>query len=461
MKRPLVWLVIMFSLGIFVASKSRISLFWLFLADSFLLLLAILSLRRKILGLIFLAALVFFCGITWLKNYTVIPGCHIKRFHYTIGEVYSLRGWVNSDPEYQDNKTSFLFQSEEIATEDKKQICCGKIMAIIRGELKAEYGQELILEARLQRPFGEYLRRQGIYLIARVKTRDFVHWAGRNKGWPIKRLILKFKASIESKFENSLTLICAGIIEAMTLGEERNIPAIVYKDMIKSGTVHILVVSGSNVGIVGFIIILLLKILRFPRRLRFFFCVPLLLIYCFLTGASNPVVRATIMAIVFLFAYFVRRQTDVYNSCAIAAIAILILNPTQIFNIGFQLSFASVLSIAFFYPRFKKLSRLDQLKFRALRFLAESCLVSFSAWLGTAGLIAVYFRMISPITVLANLFIVPLASLITLSGFSLLVAQSVSSYLALSFASVNEFLVKLLLDLNSLLLQLPYAYFYF
>jgi len=194
---------------------------------------------------------------------------------------------------------------------------------------------------------------------------------------------------------------------------------------------------------------------------KIFFTVLLLLAYCILTGASNPVVRATIMAIVLLFAYFVRRQTDIYNLCASAAIAILILNPTQITNFGFQLSFASVLAIAFFYPWFKKLSRVEQLKFRVLRFLAEGCLVSFSAWLGTAGFIAVYFRMISPITVLANLLIVPLASLITLSGFSLLAAQSVSSYLALSFASVNEFLVKLLLGLNGLLLQLPYAYFYF
>jgi len=134
----------------------------------------------------------------------------------------------------------FLFQREEISTKDKKQICCGEILVIIRDELKAEYGQELTLAVQLQRPFGEYLRRQGIYLIARVKTRDFVHWTGKNKGWPIKRQILRVKARIELKFENSLTPLCAGIIEAMTLGEERNIPAVVYKNMIKSGTVHIL-----------------------------------------------------------------------------------------------------------------------------------------------------------------------------------------------------------------------------
>jgi competence protein ComEC len=180
-----------------------------------------------------------------------------------------------------------------------------------------------------------------------------------------------------------------------------------------------------------------------------------------LTGASNPVVRATIMFIVFMFAYYARRQPDVYNSCAAAALAIVSFNPAQIFDIGFQLSFSSVLAIAFFYPRLKVRLRLEKLNCLWLRLPAEGCLVSLSAWLGTAGLIAFYFRMVSPITVAANLFIVPLAGLITLSGFSLLAAQSVSSYLALSFASMIEFLVSLLLSLNSLLLQVPHAYFYF
>jgi competence protein ComEC len=397
----------------------------------------------------------------WLNNYREISNCHILRFHYQSQEVYRLRGWVNSQPKAEDNKTSFLFRLEEIVDDQSRQSCCGEILVIVRGQLQAEYGEELILEGTLQRPFGVYLRRQGIFRIAQVKTPYFISKIGSNKAWPIKRMIFRLKSAIEARFERGLTPICAGIVEAMILGEEKNVPIKIYKDMVRSGTVHILVVSGSNVGVVCFIIILLLKIFRVPRRLRLILCVPLLLIYCFLTGASNPVVRATVMAVVFLFAYFLKRQPDIYNSCSLAVVAILGLNPNQIFDIGFQLSFASVLAIAFFYPRLKNWSRLDQLKWRWLRFPAEGCLVSFSAWLGTAGLIAVYFRMVSPITVLANLLIVPLASIITLSGFILLAAQSVSPYLTSCFASVNEFLVSLLLSLNILLLQVPHAFFYF
>ncbi len=408
-----------------------------------------------------LALLIFLCGMIWIRVYRIIPARHIRQFYYRPNKIYSLRGWVNSQPVFKDNKTSFSFQAEEIAEERFKQVCCGEVLVIVPGRLKAEYAEELVLEGTLKRPFAGYLRRQGIYRIFRMKTSAFARKTGRIKGWPVKRSVLRLKTILESRFESSLTPICCGIVEAMTLGEEKNVPLKVYKDMVRSGTVHILVVSGSNVGVVGFIIVLLLKILRIPRLMRFFFCAALLSAYCLLTGTSNPVVRATIMFVVFGFAYFVRRQPDIYNSCSAAALAILAFKPDQIFDIGFQLSFSSVLAIAFFYPRFKGWLRLKDLKWLWLRLPAEGCLVSLSAWLGTAGFIAFYFRMISPITVAANLLIVPLAGLITLSGFSLLAAQAVSCYLASSFASVNELLVSLLLNLNSLLLQVPHACLFF
>jgi competence protein ComEC len=460
-KKPLAWIVLLFSAGILVADRIKIPLFWLYWPAGAILLAISFFLKRKFPAELLLALLVLICGMIWMSNSRASPECHISNFHYQSQKVYALQGWVSNRIEIEENKTSFLFRIEEIADEESKQACCGEILVIVNGFLPAEYGEELILEGSLRRPFGEYWRRQGIYRVARVKSPDFARSTGGNKAGPVKRLLFGLKSRIENGFEKNLSPICAGVIEAMTIGEERNVPVKVYKDMVRCGTVHILVVSGSNVGVVSFIIVLLLKIFRVKRRIRFFCCVPLLLAYCFLTGASNPVVRATIMSGVFLFAYFVKRQPNIYNSCAAAALVILILAPGQIREIGFQLSFASVLAIAFFYPRLKNFLKMDKLKPGLLRWPMEGCLVSFSAWLGTMGLIAAYFRMISPVTVLANLLIVPLASLITLSGFSLLAAQSLSSYLALSFASINELLVNLLLGLNSLLLEVPHAYFYF
>jgi competence protein ComEC len=100
------------------------------------------------------------------------------------------------------------------------------------------------------------------------------------------------------------------------------------------------------------------------------------------------------------------------------------------------------------------------LKMKFLRFMLEGCLVSFSAWLGTMGFITYYFRIFSPVTVLANLVIVPLASLITLCGFSLVTAGLVLPALAPWLGHSSESLVLILISLNSLFIKLPGAYFY-
>lgn len=223
---------------------------------------------------------------------------------------------------------------------------------------------------------------------------------------------------------------------------------------------HILVVSGFNVALVTFMIILSLKLARIPKAIRFFIAAPLIIIYCLMTGASTPVVRATIMAIVLMSAYLVKREADIYNSCAVALIFILVINPRQLFDIGFQLSFVSVISIVYLYPKLKSFLSPSVLKIKYIRFLVEGCLVSFSGWLGTMAFIAYYFRIVSPVTVLANMIIVPLASLITLCGFSLIVMEFICPILAPLFAYSSEFAVALLLNINALLIKLPGVYFY-
>jgi competence protein ComEC len=178
-----------------------------------------------------------------------------------------------------------------------------------------------------------------------------------------------------------------------------------------------------------------------------------------MTGASTPVVRAAVMASVFMLAHLIKREVDIYNSCAVAMILILGINPRHLFDIGFQLSFSSVISIVYLYPKIKSfLCPQALLKIKYMRYLIDGCLVSLSAWLGTMGFIACYFKIFSPITILANLFIVPLATLITLCGFSLIIISLVLPPAATFFASTCELLIKFLVYINTMLLNFPGAY---
>jgi competence protein ComEC len=171
------------------------------------------------------------------------------------------------------------------------------------------------------------------------------------------------------------------------------------------------------------------------------------------------VVRATVMGVFFLTAYLIKREPDIYISLSLAALFILSFSPDQLFNVGFQLSFASVFSIVYLYPRLKGFLRLESLKIKPVRSIAEGGVVSLSAWLGTCGFIAYYFKFFSPVTIVANLLIVPLATLITLCGFSLVFASVTLPFAAGYFASTSELAVTFLVKLNLFLSNLPGATF--
>jgi len=293
-----------------------------------------------------------------------------------------------------------------------------------------------------------------------IKNNSALIRLNKNKGSLFRRLAFCLKDNIEAVFIKRLSPLTASIVDAMVLGEKRRILPIVYDSMIKSGTVHILVVSGFNVGIIAFMAGLFFKILRIPRKLRYFLIIFCLVFYCFITGASAPVVRATVMGIFLILGYFLKREPNITNSLSLAALFILVINPKELFSISFQLSFVSVAAIIYLYPRLKSLFRLEKIKIKFLKVIVEGCMVSLSAWLGTCGFIAYYFKIFSPVTVLANIFIVPLATLITLSGLSMVIISLILPLLSGPFVSTNEILVIILLGVNNFLINLPFAYLY-
>jgi len=333
-----------------------------------------------------------------------------------------------------------------------------------------DYADSLILQGNLRRPYGfssgsysyrDYLSRQGIYLVMHIKNSLQIIPQFNKGGSRLVIFSLWLRTRMEGVISRYLPVLPAGILSAMVLGQRKSIPWLVNDSMVKSGTVHILVVSGFNVGIVAFIINLLLKILRIRRKVRIILVVIVLFIYCLATGATNPVIRATVMGVVFLLVHLLKREADIYNCLACAALFILIINPRQFFDVGFQLSFSSVLAIVYLYPKLKHLLRTESCKVKIFRFIAEGCLVSFSAWMRTIGIIAYNFHIIAPVTVLANIVIVPLATLITLCGFSLVLCGLFCPFLAGVFGTTTAMLITLLLNINSAVIKIPGAYFYF
>ncbi|MBU1726102.1 MAG: competence protein ComEC family protein [Candidatus Omnitrophica bacterium] len=469
MKRPLVAITLLFCAGIIFASKVRIG-FQIFYVSALILTLFSFILYKKAIADAILYLIIFCIGSSIITNSQILPKSHISRFvYFKEKDPYIVIGNLQNEPELNNGRLSFIINASRVRLGKTEIKCRGKVLAYLNGTKKLHYGDEVILTGRLHKPFayaggartnyGDYLRSQGIYTIMRIANAAHVEKIGRNRGFFLKRIAIFLKTKMEKMLFNSLPEVTAGVMAAMILGEKNRVPPLVYNLMMKTGTVHILVVSGFNVGIVGFITILLLKIMRVPRSPRIVFVLVLLLIYCLMTGASNPIVRATIMAAVFMVSYLLKREADIYNSCCIAALFILFLNPKQLFDIGFQLSFMSVLAIVCLYPVFSRIT-VERFAIRGLfKFLAEGFLVSLAAWFGTMGIIAFAFGTFSPVTVLANIFIVPLATLITLCGISLVAIGYIFPLIIPFFASVGELLVSVLLQINAFMSNLPGACF--
>jgi len=471
MKRLLTGLAVCYGLGIILNGFFRLN-FWLILGAAIAVLVwAGLVFRNKYLSLILILFLALLSGCLNLANSARLSKCHIRNFMiYKNNPVYRVSGFIASMPELKNGQQWFTLQTQEVQADKLKYNCCGKLLIKMDFEQALNYGDNLTLTGSLKRlpgfnsssrSYRDFLARKGIYLIMPVKdSRQIILRSGAS-GSALIRNCFRLRVYLEQIISRYLPPLPASILSAMVLGQKRNLPRLVNENMVKSGTVHILVVSGFNVGIVAFIADLLLKILRLRRKLRFILTASCLLVYCLVTGATNPVIRATVMGIIFLSAYFLKRDPDIYNSLMAAALFILAFDPLQLFDIGFQLSFISVLAIVYFYPKFEALICLKNCRIKVLKFIIAGCLVSFSAWLGTVLIIALNFRIIAPVTVLANMIIVPLATLITLCGFTLVLSGLLYPDLAYFFSQPTSVLINLLLNINQALVKLPLAYIYF
>lgn len=468
MKQPLVLLTVVFCLGILTCSKMNITFVPIYLLSFMFLALSLISFKKGLFSNFFLLSLVFLLGALYLKNYQILPNCHIARFIPYKSDPISLIGVIDNDPVYQDRNISFILRAEKLKLNETWEKTCGKVLVRVFRKEEFCYGDRLFLRGNLYKPFffskgfnyRDYLKHQGIYFILNIKRDDIVKHLNKDVGSPIKSFAFRTKHKMREVIIENLSPFSAGILSAVILGERQNLSTHTRDILVKSGTVHIIAISGLHLAIVAFAALLILKILRIPRRPRYLLCILLLFIYCILTGARLPVVRATLMASILLFSYFLQRQNSVYNSCCLAAILILLINPRQLFDIGFELSFASVVSIIFLYPKLRYLLGAQSIKIKYLKVIFEGFLISLSAWLGTMGFIAYHFKIFSPITVVANVLIVPLASLITLCGFSLIVVGFFFPAFVTSFASTSELAVALLFKINGILIKFPGAYFY-
>ena len=299
------------------------------------------------------------------------------------------------------------------------------------------YGDEALLEGAWSlvpspgNP-GQYdwraaLARQEIHGVLRVRASNGVVVLTRHHGHPMVAAVFRLRRHWERLIRSTWAPREAGLLCAVLLGERVALEDELKRAFVETGTVHLLVISGFNVGLVAGLLTLLVRLIGLPWRLQLVLIAISLGGYCLLTGVQPPVVRATIMAWMVLGAYALDRVVSWFNTLAAAALVILWLNPSQLFDPSFQLSFGAVLSLLLFTPRWHEGCEQRWRWMRPVwvrRYLAMSLAATSAIWLGLSPILAWYFYLVSPVSMLANLLIAPLISALVSMGTALLLVGS-------------------------------------
>lgn len=391
------------------------------------------------------------------------------------GETIYLQGVIDSAVEekrvLRTQKTVFRLAVTHVYSSWGWQWTEGKILVNLFAPARLAYGDEVILQGKLHYPFEfdkdrkfsyrDFLARKGVRFILSAKKTAYVKVLGTGQGNWLYAHILKLRDRSEEIFFRYLSPAEAGIMQAMVVGDTSRVPARINDLYIRTGTAHILAVSGFNVGIMAAVVFLFLRLFPIGRRWQIVLTIIFLIVYAVLAGGRPPVVRATIMAVVFLISFILERETDGLNSLFLAAFLILLMDPFNIRDVGFQLSFVSVLFIIVFLPVWR--TRCPDISWpvidQGFHWLSQSLLISVTAWIGVAGLIAYYFDIITPVTVLSNLVVVPLSTALVVLGVGLMFFGA-WPFLAACFAACSKFILNVMIYFIYLCDQIPWAHIY-
>ncbi len=239
-------------------------------------------------------------------------------------------------------------------------------------------------------------------------------------------------------------------LKGLLLGEKSNISKEMKQNFINAGVAHIIAVSGLNVAYVILIIWGILIFIPIRYSYKVFITIACLLFYMDLTGNTPSIVRAVIMASIFLIAQIAERKPNSYNIISFAALVILVIDPRQLFDAGFILSFSALLSLVIIYPIFDRwlnlinwYSSLNNSKYsvKAFKGIVSLFIGTLAAQLGTLPITAIMFKKVSIVSLAANLFAIPLSNISLAIGFIMILFSPISMWAASIFASVNSALL--------------------
>ena len=291
--------------------------------------------------------------------------------------------------------------------------------------------------------YRAYLRAQGVRLRISVDNLAGVSRDAHGSEWPWTRRLGRLRALCRARLVGRLDSRTAPLASALILGQREDIDSEVNDAFARTGTTHLLAISGLQIQVLAYALGLVLRLIGLPRIPAYGGVGLATIGYAILVGLAPSVVRSAVMTLTFCVAAMVGRPTRPSNTLALAGLLTLAWNPFFLFDVGCQLSFLAIGALIWLVPAAqKKLSGLltwirsflfgttaplEELQrlyepwwwtriHRVDAWIAEGLLTSTVVWLAAVPLVAHWFHLVSPIGILLNIPLIPITSLALLLG---------------------------------------------
>lgn len=324
--------------------------------------------------------------------------------------------------------------------------------------------------------FQNYLDRQGVDALMRVShpqaitfLEDSGHWR-----WMIPRFREAVRAEIRSVFVQHLSKKSKTIALSILLGDRSQLNAEMRDRFAESGTMHLLAISGLHVGILAGLLAAVCRLLNCSPRTTAIALIFVIVLYATITNHRPPVLRATMLIVVIVLGTLGSRRIDGFHVLAFCAGVLLLWKPSDLFDIGAQLSFLAVGAILWsssalrFDPfkgnlegipvseRWRFLERLRPVG----SFIFRGYVVTAAIWFATLPLTISTFHLVAPIGFALNILLIPWVAVILCLGYLLILFGILVPGLVGIVAGSFDWTVQVLLSVVSWAHELPFGHFF-
>jgi competence protein ComEC len=414
-----------FLAGIFLGSFFGIDWLISILAISGLIILSIIFWRDPKVRLISLIAILVLTGISYYHLRAKTADDLIK-FHNN--EVFII-GQISDEPDVRADQIKLTIQVYQISKNHQNfQNISGKILITSERYPEYQYNQWLKVKGQLKAPkiypdfdYQQYLAKSDIFStiyhpeIQEIEKPAEIQQNFLTRSWIwFKKSLLKIKTQFSQKISKILPEPQSSFLAGLLLGEKRAIPENLYQAFVKTGTIHIVVISGFNITIVVKALMGLMR--RRSKKLAAILALAGVFLFTILVGAEAPVVRAAIMAGLVIWANLIKRKSDITIALLAAALVMVLANPKVLkLDLGFQLSFLATLGLVYFSPILE--NWLVRWKNFLPPIIREPLIATLSAQVMVIPIILYNFGRLSLIASLANILIIPIIPLTMFLGF--------------------------------------------